>query len=483
MSLKRLSPTANLLRTSRLFALPPPLSRPAPDLSAITNFDSDTATTPYPVHAAIETTESSLARGDWGLKRALPLKSTTKSSTPLIHIDNIDSIDHITDFGSAADHSLTLRKWQEIDIPLTIPEKRDTVSGKLPFRSAFDSQYDNTQIHEKEPIQGPAKQRWKYKGPWLAGKSDGDFKNYVEKKVKRRRLDFRQHLANRLAQSKAAAQRREAVERGEDLKNEEQLNVAVSAEEIDAFMRQLRNNEGDLHRLIEEFLDLPREEGRSLGGDPSQYNEKGPPTTHPSAGLSYLRTDSHVYNHPELGPQEYKAPIQGRVIVPQKTGDRTNVQALIGVAGVVGKDSRKTFFQEKNDKSASGLGHFDPDIQGGGKLWTHPKRASVDSRGRIDLTVDRADKNALNVALGVHSEGTKLPSAAIAAAKDREVPNLAPSRPKREDAGSGYGLENLDGVGTSGRAVPFLGPDDEAPEDALGELLRSGMLKPKTQAR
>lgn len=403
----------------------------------------------------------------------------------MIKIDNIDSIDHITDFSSTADHALTLRKWQELDLPIFIQEKKRHASGKLPHaRSVFDSQYDNTQIGERKSLSSPAKERWKYKGPWLAGKADGEFKDYVDKKVKRRKLDFRRYLGNHLAESKAAAGRRDAIEKGEDFENLEDSNsetFAVSEEEVEGFIKHLRNNEMDLHILVQEYLDLPREEGQSLGGSSSQYDEKGPPTTHPSAGLSYLRTDSHIYNHPHLGPQESKAPIQGRVIVPQKTGDRANPQALIGVAGVVGKDSRMTFYTERNDKSIAPVSQFAPDIPGGGKLWTQPKRASIDSHGRIEMLLDRADRNALDVALGVHSDGPKLPSAAIAAAHDREVPVLTQTRPRSSGSYPGYGLEGTAGTNGSGRATPFLGPDDQAPntEIALHELLRTGAMGSK----
>ncbi len=470
--MRKLSPTANLLRTSRLFSLPPPLPRPAPDLSAILNFDSNTSTTPYPTHAAIETTQASLARGDWGLKRALPLKSTTKTSTPIIHIANVDSIDHITDFGSSADQALTLRKWQQLDLPISIAQERDSTQHRFPVaRSVFDSQYDNTDTSDTKSSRSSSRKRWKYKGPWLAGKTNGEFNDYLEKKVKRRKKDFRRYLGKHLSQMRTSARRREAVEKGEGLEELTADEVPVSEEDIDAYARHLRHNEQDLHRLVEEYLDLPRDQG--LGGTSSVSAEKGPPTTHPSAGLSYLRTASHVYNHPELGPQENKAPIQGRVIIPQKQGKlKMNLRALIGIAGVVGIDNVKTFFTEP---SLPGLGHYDPDIPGGGKLWTHPMRANVNSDGRIELYLDRADKNAMNVAMGIHSTEPKLPTAAITSATDREIPDLAPSRPTDREKGRGYGLEDVAGVQKSGRATPLLGPDDEVPDGAFNDLLRRGI--------
>ena len=485
MSIRKLSPTANLFRSSRLFSLPPPSPRPAADLNSVTNYYSDTATTPYPTHAAIETTQSSLSRGDWGLKRALPLKSTTKSSTPVIHIDNIDSIDHVTDFGSAADHTVTLQKWQELDVPLSINERNKTASRALQHaRSAFDPEYDNTEIISQSRNTGFERKRWKFEGPWLAGKTDGDFSAYVQKKIKKRRPDFRHYLATQLCQNKAATQQRIATEEGRDLGEQSDSKVTVSEAELKAFIRQLRSREADLHKLIEEYLDLPREKEQSLSDTSSQFIKQGPPITHPSAGLSYLRTDSFIYNHPDLGPQENRAPVQGRVIVPQKTGDRMNPQALIGVAGVVGKDSTVPFFDQKGanqkgDERAAGVNHYDPDIPGGGKLWTQPRRASIDSHGQIIFSLDRADKNALNVAKGVHSEETTLSQAAIAAIRNRELPDLSSDRVRSSQTSLGYGLEELEPQTKSGRATPFLGPDDDAPPNALNELLTTGSLKAK----
>ena len=477
--MRRLSPTANLLRTSRLFSLPPPLPRPSSDLTASANFESDTATLPYPIHAAIETTESSLGRGDWGLKRPLPLKSTKRSSTPTIHIDNVDSIDHITDFSSAADHVLTLRKWQELGTPLSMAEgksKKASAQQERYPRSVFESQHDNTY----QDYSDPSKQRWKYRGPWLAGKTEGEFRRYVEKDVKRRRLDFKRFLRERLAEEKTIARRREATESGEDLDSPDSVAVAVvvSDEEVEVYARSLRNDEHTLHRLVEEYLDLPRDRGSAT----TRYDKKGPPTTHPSAGLSYLRTGSHTYNHPLLGPQEEPAPIQARVIRPQTTAaNAKHDRALIGVGGVVAEDDRQSF-----TKDSTGVTGYNPDIPGGAKIYIRvPARASVDSRGRIDITTMRPrNKVSENVAKGYYySERAEPPPAAVEGAQNRETPTLTRPKPGRPREARGYGLEDMGVAKTNGRASPFLGPEDEMPDlnDHLNDLLRHGhRSNPKT---
>ena len=464
MSMRRLSPTANLLRTSRLFSLPPPLPRPTADLTASANYESDTATLPYPTHAAIVTTESSLGRGDWGLKRPLPLKSTTRTSTPTIHIENVDSIDHITDFSSAADHVITLRKWQELGTPLSMAEEKSRKASAQHEhypRSVFESKHDNTYQDDSDPNT----QRWKYRGPWLAGKTEGEFRRYVEKDVKRRRSDFKRFLRERLAEEKVIALRREATESGEDIEVSD--SVAVSEEDVEVYARRLRNDEHELHKLVEEYLDLPRDRGSAI----SSYDKKGPPTTHPSAGLSYLRTGSHTYNHPLLGPQEEPAPVQARVVRPQTTANnRKYDRALIGVAGVVAEDDRQSFTRD-----STGITGYNPDIPGGAKFYIRiPTKASVDSRGRIDVLTRRPrNKTSENIAKGYYSsEGPEPPPAALDAVQNREMPTLTKTKPERPRETYDYGLEDIDAAKRSGRASPFLGPGDELPD--LNGLLRHG---------
>ena len=464
VSIKRLSPTANLLRTSRLFSLPPPLPKPDSDLRSSITFESDSATLPYPTHAAIETTNSSLGRGDWGLKRPLPLKSTTRTSTPTIYIDNVDSIDHITDFGSAAGHVLTLRKWQQMGTPLSIAEEKSTrASGQLERypRSVFESNYDNTFQDDSDPN----KQRWKYKGPWLAGKTEGEFKQYVERDVKSRRLDFKRFLRKRLAEERRIARQREATENGEDLEGSD--SVAVSEGDVEVYIKRLRIDERTLHQLIEEYLDLPRDRGTAM----TSYDKKGPPTTHPSAGLSYLRTAAHTYNHPLLGPQEEPPPVQARVIRPQTTATYLKYdKALIGVGGVVAEDDRLSFAHDK-----TGLTGFNPDIPGGAKIYIrNPTRASVDPRGRIELLTRRpVNRASEDIANGYfHPEAAQPPSAAIDAAQDREMPILRETKSGRPRKTQGYGLEDMVTPRNNERASPFLGTKDKQPD--LNDLLRHG---------
>ncbi|KAF2181409.1 hypothetical protein K469DRAFT_713841 [Zopfia rhizophila CBS 207.26] len=146
-----LSPTAHLLRNSRLFSLPPPLPRPQVegDYGSGIIKSSSTATLPYPTHQAIAAPPSSLSRGDWGLKRPLPLKSKiTQTSNPVVRIKQLDTIEHITDFESAGDHVRTREKWAEMGIPMLKGKLGKTDMSSTSPKSAFEEVGDVTSYEE-----------------------------------------------------------------------------------------------------------------------------------------------------------------------------------------------------------------------------------------------------------------------------------------------------------------------------------------------
>ena len=455
MALKRISPTANLLRTSRLFSLPPPIPKPASEFTATSNFDSDTATLPYPTQAAIETTDSSLQRGDWGLKRPLPRQSTyEKTTTPTLRIHNIDSIDHITDYDSAADHALNLRKWQEMNLPVSMPLARQKATGPEPPVSAFESDIDNT-----EHTGGGARQRrWKYKGPWLAGKTEGEFQEYVEKKVRRRKFEFRQFIRQRLSERLTAQRREAAIENGEDVQTGV---VEILENDVEAYLKDLRGDEEKLNELVEQFLDLPS--AAKTSGPMMLYNERGPPSTHPSAGLSYLRTNSHIHNHPVLGPMEVEPPVPGRVLAPQKKGGRgARNQALLGVAGIAANDYKVSSMWKTTEPP--GMAGFDPDIPGGAKLWVHPDTSSIDSQGRIELRWQEwASDNTMAIYQGKANDKPVPAPSAPSPGTARRIPELSPSPCSNSNSNHGYGLSDMADTNNNKRASSLLGAKDQTP--------------------
>lgn len=457
MATQKLSPTGNLLRNSRLFSLPPPLPRPSATLTASQRFDSATATLPYPTQAAIETTPASLARGDWGLKRSLPLKSTARTSTPIIRIGDVDSINHITDFESAADHALNLKKWQEMGLPISKTATPRNKVSQYPkhdvhgqqyaesHRSVFESTDDNTEA-ETPSTQGG---RWKYKGPWLAGQTQGEFNDYAERTIRKRKGEFGEFLRERLAQKVTGARRRVAIDSGEMTPIEP---VIISDSDLGVHIKGLRTDEATMFRLIEEFLDLPST-SRASEIWTSTDSVEGPPTTHPSAGLSYLRAGAHTLNHPVLGPQRDQKPLRGRVLAAQSP---RRTKAIIGVSGIVAEDSR---FKALAPVGA-GVNRFEPDIPGGAKIWVKPERITIDSQGQIKLQLARANERTVSLYEETPEEPAKQPMIDPKVEGQRQIPDMTSSAQKPATRGlQGYGL-NLSGASMRSKAPKAIGRPD-----------------------
>jgi hypothetical protein len=434
MSARSVSPGGALLRASRVFEIPPPLPRPSGDLSSTAIFNSDSATLPHPTHLSITTPQSSLKRGDWGFKRPLPLRSTTRTSTPYIRVKDIDTFEHITEFSSAADHTLTLQKWQEMGVPLSTPVKSSSISGtnfpsaaQASGKTVFEDKYDT--IAPADGIEpGKDDVRWKFKGPWLAGLNEGEFNTYVSKEVRKRKDDFRKFLRNTCAIETTQTQHRAASEQGDDIPPAVQSSD-VTDDQLTEYIKDLRKDRIKLYKHIRSFLDLPASPNVSaisldqLDGfdaifstvqnqfqkgntSDSPYADSGPPKTHPSAGLAYSRSSSHLFNHPIYGPQKNKPPVQARVVMPRAAATG-NFAPVLGVGGFVtnvpaGAD---TPFNLNNmgkggKRPASqipGLMNVEPEKVGGSKTWVHPKHARIDPKGRVILNVVTADPEAVAV--------------------------------------------------------------------------------------
>ncbi len=379
MATARLSPAATILRSSRLFSIPPPLSPP-------TSLTSDSATQPYPIHAAIETPTSSWDRGDWGFKRSLPRKSTTKTGTTTIRVQKgIDSVEHITDFESAGDHVLTLRKWKELNLPVRFMKKTTRDDNT----SVFEAKVDNISSSASS-----THRRWRYDGPWLAGQPGWEF-DALLKRVRNRKSEFQEYIRARLNTERTMFRRQEAIDAGEDL-NEER--VKISDEEFEEHMHYLRATPSAFGPLIAEFLDLPEGPKSTNGAVSPQfgfsygrttaaaetYSETGPPRTHPSAGLSYHRSGAHISNHPIYGPQQFNPPIVARML---RSGFRRRA-GDVGVAGFVIPHNAASLLL--------GMKSWQP-VPGGIKIVARPTTAAIDSDGKLMLSVTKANDDSRRV--------------------------------------------------------------------------------------
>ncbi|OLN88197.1 hypothetical protein CCHL11_00346 [Colletotrichum chlorophyti] len=455
----RLSPGGALLRSSRMFSVPKPLSKPGGE-AAIARHASPTATTPYPTHQSVTTTESSRIIGDWGFKRSLPLRSTTKSSTPVVRIKSIDCFENVTDYSSAADHTLSLQKFQELNLPLSLPGPNRSRLGGLNIgeKSVFEDDGDFTAV---EAGRENEEKRWKFKGPWLAGLSEGEFNRFLRKNVRSKRDEFRNFLKKRIATELTATEHQKSLDAGEELPKQV-LPQDVTEEQLTEYLRKLRSDRITLYALVSEFLDLaPLNPPSSLTDfsrttektkRPSLYAENGPPISHPSGGISYLRTAAFAENHPVYGPQAHPTPVLARIIAPRNGPN----DAKLGVGGFVTNTpqgdnafNQRHLIGRKNQ--VAGIASFDPDITGGAKAYVKPISARVDSAGMVQITVAEANQEAQLIhkeMIGkakIYNDRTEPEQVEAAPVRKPLVhPVLSKARPAKTVVGSSqsYGLDS-----------------------------------------
>jgi hypothetical protein len=402
MAANRLSPTANLLRNSRLFALPQALKPPQNAATSRTVNESDSATLPHPIRAAIETPATSLTRGDWGLKRPLPAKSTTdKSSKPVVRVNALDTFEHVTDFESAADHTMTLQKFQELHMPISLPVVSKFQHTRLNrHQSPFDPLVDNTST--SDGLRQPGALQYKQSGPWLAGQSEMEFQKYLQK-VHREKPELLRKLREKYIAKRTVERRKQAQDNGEDLQGLDQP-VKITEEEFHVFLKSIRADPMVMGPLLYELLDLPtspqvpplriateyfKAPPTKLSATPYALN--GPPKTHPSAGLSYTRSNAILYNHPSFGPQTTQRPVEARILSPRKRFKGRISGAVLAVGGIASEDRLSHTFTERD--APAGMQYFDATIPGGAKTWVTPDRVTVDSNGKIDLASNRASES------------------------------------------------------------------------------------------
>lgn len=399
---RTLSPGGALLRASRMFSLPQAIPPPPGDYQAATSYNSDTATAAYPTLQTVTAPENFRQRGDWGFKRNFPLRSTAKTSTPYLRIKQVDSIEHVTDFASAADHTLSLEKWQEMNIAISLPHfipdsaTSSIVAMDMRPESVFEDKYDFTAV-DSEKKSKAGQMRWKYQGPWLANLTEGDFQKYIKKSVRPRKTEFRLFLREKLAARLTGDAKDRASAEGGDEAAEAVREVQpddITENQLTDFLRELRQDRTSLYDTVGEFLDLapiepphptdqignlaPRQ-SRTLDRE-NPYALHGPPITHPSAGLSYLRTSAYLDNHPAYGPLKYHAPIKGRVFVSSNDANSFGKSGTLGLGGfIVGSKTVSSEF------SSTATRTYEPSVEGGQKVWAHIFSAQVNSQGRVLL--------------------------------------------------------------------------------------------------
>ncbi|KAI3318653.1 hypothetical protein HD806DRAFT_540000 [Xylariaceae sp. AK1471] len=396
MAARSVSPGAALLRSSRMFSMPTPIPAAPGDYSSATKHHSATATIPYPTHLTITTPSTSRINGDWGFKRPLPLKTTIKQTYPLVRIRQVDSTEHVTDFRSASDHTMTLKKFQELNLPISVPSEK---ISRQP-RSVFEEDGDVTAI-EPDQAKATENKRWKFKGPWLAGMTDGEFNKWLEKNVRTKRNEFRAYLKEVYAKDLTEEQRAGAIR--DDLPVPPEVKASdITEDQLVEYLRDIRQDRLVLFRHVSRFLDLAplTTETEYLSSmklyrpqpfdNENPYGTNGPPITHPSAGLSYLRTPNFMDNHPIYGPQKHHPVVKARILKPRNVGTGVH-EPVIGVAGFVADRPLEQRIlgsaASLNSPRGRALGQLDLERHGGSKLYYKLDSASIDSGGRVRIGV------------------------------------------------------------------------------------------------
>ncbi|KAF4512775.1 hypothetical protein G6O67_000115 [Ophiocordyceps sinensis] len=254
------------------------------------------------------------------------------------------------------------------------------------------------------------KRRWKFQGPWLARMTQGEFNKYIEKQVRPRRAEFRVLLMDKLAKELTANRNNDAFERGLPPSPRRIEPKDITKKQFTEFLRMMRYDRTMLYDLISRFLDMAplghpfsgvveSVQSRQSSQDGSPYEIAGPPPSHPSAGISYLRTNAFMDNHPVYGPQEHRTPVLARVVSPRIGATR----AKLGLGGFVGfTPGGDSSFNMRHGRSRTnesktflaGITYLDTTTYGGAKAYVAPHTASIDPSGRIVLQLRETGEEA-----------------------------------------------------------------------------------------
>lgn len=335
------------------------------------------------------------------------------TSTPLIRIKQLDTIENVTNFASAADHTLSLEKFQELRVALSVPRSNDRKSSSprsdLWHKSVFEEEMDFTDFKRGRADD----RRWKFQGPWLARMTEGDFIEYLDKRVRPKRIQFRALLKEKLAEDITIRQNNLALEEGKPLPPKIEARDITESQFTD-YLRSLRNDRVTLYSLVSKFLDLaplgqPVGIVQMIWSNPdnaapeSPYGKSGPPPSHPSAGISYLRTNSFMENHAVYGPQAKRTPTLARVVYP-RVGP---APAKLGVGGFVADappgDNEFNIRHGRGRTSSNktmlnGITHLDTTTFGGAKAYVEPQTATIDPSGKVVLQLRETHAEAQVVA-------------------------------------------------------------------------------------
>ncbi|QIX01229.1 hypothetical protein AMS68_006746 [Peltaster fructicola] len=253
-------------------------------------------------------------------------------------------------------------------------------------------------------------------------------------------IDTLESHARRLFNESVASTAATELAREQTLKQwEESAKLAdhyPDAQKLQELQKELRDAHGaekmhsELASLLVSFLDLPGmgettaraarlDRAASLSRttnfqesllqhgfmESSPSDKEVPLSTHPGAGLGYLRASVHMENHPVYGPQAQRSAVLSRVLKARASVTGTDFHAKLGVAGFVASDPKGTGVNTTRNNAASTeadsmAASIDPYLVGGNKMYMQADSAFINQDGQVILGVTRPDKEAVAVKTG-----------------------------------------------------------------------------------
>jgi hypothetical protein len=290
-------------------------------------------------------------------------------------------------------------------------------------------QRSTLQEHSKEQLEGEKDVLRRTFYSWMAQLDDDALQSYVESLQTTSRVDSDRSF-------------QEYAERAYSWDASDVLQAKKSAEEALAgslaehwakaakLFRVTSHSENNVE-FMEQFLDVP------YAIHSYQSYRYANQTTHPSAGLSYRRTQSVVPNHHLYGALKKPLPARARVLPIQSDKRDRGRTAAGGLAGVALHGSQQDFVNDSDVVPAP----VPNATHAGVKKWMVPTGARVNADGRVILVAEPASDGARNVV-----EDRLVAEALDAEARESHFRNIAPK------------VETVDQVPRIARAKPISLP-------------------------
>jgi hypothetical protein len=223
----------------------------------------------------------------------------------------------------------------------------------------------------------------------MSGQADQD----TAVSIRSPRLNFLSALGEQISEQESPEHREDILAKGASIEYEFlrafPSTFQAYVEDRTRILRDDTTTESKLNEFIREFLDMRTTSSNSAASSNRVIGSVGDPihlSTHPSAGLSYLRTNNVLDNHPILGPLSRRAPVKARVLASRSMNREGRPIAILGVGGFA-VDEPAGFTGPTDDDTR--VKELDLNVPGGQKIWVDMESAHVLPSGKVKIAVRR----------------------------------------------------------------------------------------------